>query len=85
MTLSIRDPDANKMAREAAQRTGKTITLVVKEALADYLAKAPPHSREEKLRAMDRYLAELDALPILDPRSSRELLDDLYDEHGLPK
>ena len=85
MTLSIRDPETDQMAREAAQRTGKSITMVVKEALADSLARAPASTAEEKMRAMNQYLAELDALPILDPRSAKEIMDDFYDEDGLPK
>ena len=27
----------------------------------------------------------IDALPVVDPRSAKEIMDDFYDENGLPK
>ena len=34
---------------------------------------------------VEKILARVDALPILDNRTSQEISDDLYDEFGLPK
>ena len=85
MTLSIRHPKADRLARELAARTGKSITAVVMEALADYAVKAPPSTTEEKRRGMQELFREWDQLPVVDPRSAQEIMDDFYDEDGLPK
>ena len=86
MTLSIRDPEADRLARELAKRTGRPITTVVRDALAEYAAKAPVSTQEVRMRELMALLAEFDAIPRSpDPRSSRELINDLYDENGLPK
>ena len=84
MTLSIRDPDTDRLARDLAFRTGKPITKVIHEALQDYAMRAPVQPRDAKLAAIEALLAEFDAIPDSDPRSSAELMDDLYDEDGLP-
>ena len=85
MTLSIRDPETDRLARDLAKRTGKPITTVVRDALADYAAKTPASTQEERKRSIEELLAEFDALPVIDPRLSREIINDLYDENGLPK
>ena len=86
MTLSIRDPETDRLARDLAKRTGKPITTVVRDALAEYAAKAPVSTQEVRMRELEALLAEIDALPRSpDTRSSRELINDLYDENGLPK
>lgn len=84
MTLSIRDPETDRLARDLARRTGKPITTVVKEALHDYAARTPSDA-EERYKSVMELLEELDKAPILDHRSAKEIMDDLYDEHGLPK
>lgn len=86
MTLSIRDPETDRLARDLAKRTGKPITTVVRDALAEYAAKAPVSTQEVRMRDLEALLAEFDALPRSpDTRTSRELINDLYDENGLPK
>lgn len=85
MTLSIRDVQTDRLARDLAKRTGKPITTVVKEALSDYAAKAPISDAEERIRGIHELLAKLDKAPIKDHRSAKEIMDDLYDENGLPK
>ena len=85
MTLSIRDRDTDQLARTLAVRHGKSITAVVKEALCDYAEKAPPISYQDRKQRIDALLAEFDRQPIYDHRSAKEIIDDLYDEDGLPK
>ncbi len=85
MTLSIRDPDTDQLARDLAERTGKSITAIVKEALIDYAAKAPASTYEERMASFRELTQEWDKLPVVDPRSAKEIMDDLYDEDGLPK
>lgn len=83
MPLSIKDPEADKLARRLAQKTGQTITQAVTNALREQL------SREER-KADDDTLVEdileiarrFSALAVHDPRSADEILG--YDENGLP-
>ncbi|MGD0902382.1 MAG: type II toxin-antitoxin system VapB family antitoxin [Terracidiphilus sp.] len=84
MALSIKAPEADRLARQLAAATGETITVAVIVSMRERLA------REERKRRFGRSLAsELMAigrhcasLPVLDPRSSDEILG--YDENGLP-
>lgn len=83
MPLSIKDPEADRLARQLAQRTGQTITEAVTSALREQLA------REER-KADDDTLVEdileiarrFSALAVHDARSADEILG--YDENGLP-
>ena len=85
MTLSIRDPETDRLARGLAARTGKSITTVVKEALDQYAAAAPCSDVETKRAKIEALFQRWDAMPRALGPSSRELIEDLYDEDGLPK
>ena len=85
MALSIKHPEADRLARELAQSTGEGITEAVITALRERLARQKRRRRHgrplsEELRAIGERVA---ALPVLDPRSPEEILD--YDERGLPR
>jgi antitoxin VapB len=84
MALSIKHPEADRLARELAESTGEGITEAVINALRERLArqKRRRHGRplSEELRAIGERVA---ALPVLDPRSPDEILD--YDERGVPR
>jgi antitoxin VapB len=84
MALSLKDPEADRLARELAARTGETLTRAVIVALRERLARLKtrrrPRSLREDLREISRRCA---ALPTLDDRSADEILG--YDEHGLPR
>jgi antitoxin VapB len=83
MALSIKDPEADRLAREVAKATGETLTIAVVRALRERLArlKRPRGLRlsEELLRIGQRCAQ----LPVQDSRSADEILG--YDEHGLPR
>lgn len=83
MALSIKDPEADRLARALAARTGETLTEVVVVALRERLARETGRTRaiplREELAAIRRRCA---ALAVLDNRSSDEILG--YDERGLP-
>ena len=85
MALSIKHPEADRLARELAESTGEGITEAVINALRERLArqkKRRPRGRplSEELRAIGERVA---AMPVLDSRSPDEILD--YDERGLPR
>lgn len=83
MALSIKHPEADRLARELARWTGESLTEAVVRSLRERLlreqgrAAVPPLS--ETLRALRKRCA---ALPVLDARSPEEILG--YDEQGLP-
>lgn len=84
MALSIKDPEADRLARELARRQKKTLTRAVVDALGAELAREKRRVRQmgllEELRAIRRRVA---ALPTLDHRSDDEILG--YDEQGIPE
>ena len=83
MSLNIKHPKADQLARTLAHQTGETITEAVIKALEERLLKtkgryAPIELRETLLKIGHRCAA----LPDRDQRSPEEILG--YDEHGLP-
>jgi antitoxin VapB len=84
MALSIKHPEADRLARELASRTGETLTEAVVAALRERLAREEGKVRgrplREELATIRRRLA---ALPVQDPRTQDEIIG--YDEHGLPR
>jgi antitoxin VapB len=84
VTLSIKHPEADRLARELAARTGETLTEAVIEALRERLIRVHGRSRgpsvTEQLAAIGRRCA---TLPVLDQRTRDEILG--YDERGLPR
>ncbi len=85
MPLSIKDPEADQLARNLAQRTGETITQAVITALRQRLARE--QRKDEAVENLVEEIMEIGkhcaALPMLDARSPDEIVG--YDEHGLPQ
>jgi antitoxin VapB len=83
MALSIKDPEAVRLARAVTRYTGETMTQAVITALRERLAREERKAQEidilvDEVMQISRHFA---ALPVLDQRN----LDDmLYDESGLP-
>lgn len=85
MALSIKDREADRLARAVAQRTGETITQAVITALRERLDRVERRSQDidqlvDEIMEIGKHCA---SLPILDPRAPDELLG--YDERGLPQ
>src|SRR3954454_8315167 len=81
MALSVKDPEADRLAREVVARTGETLTTAVIVALRERLARLRGRSRRRRLRDELREIAQRCAqLPTLDDRSVEEILG--YDERG---
>jgi antitoxin VapB len=84
MALSFKDPEADRLAREVAARTGETLTTAVVVALRERLARLRGRSRRKRLRDELREIAQrCTQLPTLDHRTADEILG--YDERGLPR
>lgn len=82
MPLSIKHPEADRLARELAKRTGESLTDTVVKALREKLEREKHRNRRrsvfEELEAIRERCARL---PVFDDRSPDEIL---YDERGLP-
>jgi antitoxin VapB len=85
MPLNIKDPDADRLARALARRTGETLTEAVINALRERLER-----EERKDQAVESLVDDVmeigrhcAALPLLDERPADEILG--YDESGLPQ
>ena len=85
MPLSIKDPDADRLARALARRTGETLTEAVINALRERLEREERKEQTvegliEDVMDIGRHCA---SLPLLDGRRPDEILG--YDENGLPR
>ncbi|GMV43341.1 MAG: antitoxin VapB [Myxococcales bacterium] len=83
MALSIKNDEADKLARELAALTGESLTeavvLSLRERLARKRAQRDNRPLAERLMEIGRQCA---SLPLLDDRAPDEILG--YDESGLP-
>ena len=83
MAFSIKNEEADRLAREVAKRSGESLTDAVIHALRERLERlagrrSAPGIRED----ITRMQARIASLPLLDPRSDDEILG--YDDEGLP-
>ena len=84
MAISLKDPEADRLARELAERTGETLTEAITVAIRERLARLRGQRRRRPLR---EELAEIGrrcaALPTIDDRPADDILG--YDDRGLPR
>lgn len=80
MALSIKNDEADALARELSGVTGESLTTAVTQALRERLDR----ERRSRGRSLQERVAEIQArvaaLPVLDDRSDDEILG--YNEHG---
>lgn len=82
MSLEIRAPEADTLARELAAATGEDIDTAVIRAIQERLARTPRHRNADESAAIEALFDRLTQLPILDDRSPDEIIG--YDADGLP-
>ncbi len=83
MALSIRNPETEKLARQVSRLTGETLTEAIGKSLEERLERLKRRRNDRNLRRdIEKILARVHALPVLDDRPEDEILG--YDEHGLP-
>lgn len=86
MALNIEDPETDRLARALADATGETVEAAVRTAIEQRLTRECTTDRERKLQAVQEIVDRVARLPRRNPgKSARELVEDLYDEDGLPK
>lgn len=84
MAISIKSPEADRLARQLAAATGETITVAITIAMRERLdlverKRMNKTALLEEIRAISHHCA---SLPVLDSRSEDEILG--YDENGIP-
>jgi antitoxin VapB len=85
MALSIKDPEADRLAREVTKVTGESLTEAVTNALRQRLRllrgddRTPEQFAADINAIVDRYASR----PVVDDRTADEIIG--YDERGLPR
>lgn len=83
MPLNIRNPEADRLARELARITGETMTEAITRALEDRLVRVRNDTSGRRLAdELDEIALHCSRLPVLDDREADAILG--YDESGLP-
>jgi hypothetical protein len=89
MTLNIKNEDTNRMVRELAALKKVSLVVAVTQAVQEKLEreKAEREKRNEKGLAAWLMNISRETAPLMnDGRTSKEVMDELYDEEtGLPK
>lgn len=86
--LNIKDKAVAEKARRLAKLKGTTITEAVAEALDASLKTAEHHAKLDRAareRRVDEILKRIRAGIPPDAPSYEEIMEDMYDENGLPK
>lgn len=86
--LNIKDADVAEKARKLAKLKGTTITAAVSEALDASIAAATrltEAEREARERRVDEAVARFQAAIPKDAPTYEQIMEDMYDENGLPK
>ncbi len=82
--LNIKDPETVRLARTLAEQTGRTVTDTIRAALEQAIADrdADVARRVADIQSIVAEMHRSD--PSLATLSSRELMDSIYDDDGLP-
>ena len=85
MALNIKDPDTHALARRLATATGESLTLAVRHAVAERLARVEQvasRANEDLVARLNAIARRCGSLPVQRQRSEDEILG--YDARGLP-
>jgi len=88
MALHINDAETDRLARDLARETGETLTVAVNKAVKERLDRvgAKQKKSEEKLLAeFEKILSRVSPELQSEKKTGRELIDEMYDEDGLPR
>ena len=85
MGLNIKNPETEQLARELARQNGETVTMAITIALKKRLERQKRNPKAGLAAWLDKLTKETAAI-MNDGRTSKQLVDELYDEEtGLPK
>lgn len=87
MSLNIKNVRVHELAREAARLTGKSQTAVIGDALEELIARLSAGDEwEVRRRRLEAVFAEIDRNPPTDEdrAAMQKVMDEMYDEDGLP-
>ena len=79
MVLSIKNADADRLARDLAALTGESITDAV---VASLEVRLELERRRRRARGIDDIVERFGRLPVLDEREPDDIIG--YDDRGLP-
>jgi antitoxin VapB len=83
MALSIKNQEAERLARLVAKQTGESLTGAIEQALRERLERLQRKQRAPvRIERLLEIANRVAALPRLDKRTPDEILG--YDENGLP-
>jgi antitoxin VapB len=83
MSLEIRAPEADALARKLASATGEDIDTAVVRAIEERLARTPRPRAGAEGAAIEALFDRLAQLPVFDRRSPDEIIG--YDRDGLAR
>ncbi|MEO7836083.1 MAG: type II toxin-antitoxin system VapB family antitoxin [Acidimicrobiales bacterium] len=83
MALSIKNDDADRLARDLAATTGETLTDAVVVALRERLQRERGRRQVGIADRLRRLAGEVAEMEVLDPRPADTIVG--YDRHGLPQ
>lgn len=81
--LTIKDPAGQELAKKLSNMTGKNLTTVIVEALAEKLERTTSIPRKDPAKLFDELYSmtqKTAAFPVIDKRSPDEILG--YDDRG---
>ena len=87
MALHITDRQTDKLARDLVRETGESLTVAVNKALEERLARVS----KRNVADVENFVADLTRIAKgakglrKQKKSSRALVENLYDEDGLPR
>lgn len=83
MALSIKNLEAERLARQVAQETGESLTKAIETSLRERLRRLKQAGQGRVLKdKLEDILQRVDNLPTQDTRPEAEILG--YDERGMP-
>jgi len=88
MALHITDPKTDRLARKVAKRAGESLTKAIRQSLADRLVKLEGMDKkveDAKVKALLTIAAQTSPQLRAGKKTGRELIEELYDEDGLPR
>lgn len=87
MGLNIKNERVHELVSELAARTGMSKTGAIEDAVRrrlDELSRVDEAEIARRKAAIERIVAEVSALPVIGP-TYEEIMDDMYDDMGLPR